>query len=110
VWIKIRPPLKIETTATLPGKLCHKSCKAYRQVLREINGGRYAGRTINWQKSRIDSGLCNRRKREDDVNVIEARVAEMFLLNLVKKKPTPNFRRHRYAFADIAFLSVHHSA
>lgn len=35
---------------------------------------------INWQKSRIDSGLYNRKKK-DDVNVIEATVAEMNLLN-----------------------------
>jgi hypothetical protein len=36
---------------------------------------------INWQKSRIDSGLYNRRKKEDDINVIEATIAEMALLN-----------------------------
>lgn len=36
---------------------------------------------INWQKSRIDSGLYNRRKKDDDINVIEATVAQMNLLN-----------------------------
>jgi transposase-like protein len=36
---------------------------------------------ISWQKSRIDSGLYNRRKKEDEVNVIEATIAEMALLN-----------------------------
>jgi putative transposase len=39
---------------------------------------------FNWQKSRIDSGLYNRKKRGDgdiNINVIEATVAEMNLLN-----------------------------
>jgi putative transposase len=36
---------------------------------------------IFWQKSRIDSGLYNRKKSGDDINVIEATVAEMALLN-----------------------------
>lgn len=36
---------------------------------------------ISWQKSRIDSGLYNRRKKEDEINVIEASAAEMALLN-----------------------------
>ena len=36
---------------------------------------------INWQNSRIDSGLYNRKKRGDDANVIEATLAEMNLLN-----------------------------
>jgi hypothetical protein len=36
---------------------------------------------MNWQKSRIDSGLYNRRKKADDINVIEETIAEMALLN-----------------------------
>jgi putative transposase len=36
---------------------------------------------INWQKCRIDSGLYNRKKIADEINVIEATVAEMALLN-----------------------------
>jgi putative transposase len=36
---------------------------------------------INWQKSRIDSALYNRRKKADEINVIEATIAEMALLN-----------------------------
>ena len=36
---------------------------------------------INWQKCRIDSGLYNRKKMADEINVIEATVAEMALLN-----------------------------
>jgi putative transposase len=36
---------------------------------------------ICWQKARIDSGLYNRRKEGNDINVIEATVAEMNLLN-----------------------------
>jgi putative transposase len=36
---------------------------------------------ICWRKARIDSGLYNRRKEEDSVNVIEATVNEMALLH-----------------------------
>lgn len=36
---------------------------------------------INWQKARIDSGLYKQRKEVTDINVIEATVAEMNLLN-----------------------------
>jgi hypothetical protein len=36
---------------------------------------------INWQKCRIDSGLYNRKKIADEINVIEATVSEMALLN-----------------------------
>lgn len=36
---------------------------------------------INWRRAAIDSKLYNRKKEENDINVIEATVAEMQLLN-----------------------------
>jgi len=36
---------------------------------------------IWWQKARIDSGVYNRKVAKNEVNVIEATVAEMNLLN-----------------------------
>jgi hypothetical protein len=36
---------------------------------------------ISWQKARIDAGQYNRKGGKNEVNVIEATVAEMNLLN-----------------------------